>query len=1177
MKGILGASAMGSNFVHLHVHTEYSLLDGAARINDLVKTACEMGMDALAITDHGVMYGVIEFYEACKEAGIKPIIGCEVYLTEDRKQRKGRKDMTASHLVLLCEDEEGYHNLIRIVSIAHLEGFYYRPRVDLELLSQYSKGLIALSSCLSSPIAREILNRNEDGAKRWAAMISEVMGKGNFYLELQDHGLEEQKQVNEALCRLAKELNLPLVVTNDVHYVRREDAKAQEVLLKINTDADSSYRMHFETDQFYLKSPEEMFNLFGSNEPALRATVEIAERCNLTIKLGEPRLPRYDCPNGMEPDLYLRKLCEEGMKNRYGQPNEEVRRRLEYELSVIAQKGYSGYFLIVWDIVQHAKSKGIMVGPGRGSAAGCLVAYLLGITNIDPLKYGLMFERFLNPERQSTPDIDLDFPDTRRDEIIDYVTKRYGRDRVAQIVTFGTLQAKAAIRDVGRVLKVEPELVDRVAKLIQERMSIEEAVEHSFELQELISSNEKVRELIDTAKRIEGLARHASTHPCGVVIGDRPLIDIVPLRRSTDGEGVITQYDGVSVEKVGLVKMDFLGLRNSTIISRTIELVKERRGIEIDINSIDLNDKKTYEMLSGGHSVGVFQLESKGMRQLLRDLKPDRFEHLVPLVALYRPGPMDDIPKFVAGRHGRQIEYMHPKLESILRETFGVMLYQEQVMMIAHELAGFSMPQAEILMRAMGKKKVELMEQMRSKFIEGAVANGIERETAEKIFERVSAFAKYAFNKSHSAAYALVAYQTAYLKANFTLEYMACLLTAYKGFRNKVVSALNECRRMGIPILPPDINRSYCDFVVEGDGIRFALSAIKNVGETAARAIVEERERNGAYKSIFDFARRVPPHAVNRGALESLIKAGAFDSLHRNRNQLLMAISDERSPILHALRSQPRSAPTMGRLFDTHTDELLQMPLPNVPDVPITQKRKWEQDLMGFMIQCNLHDELPEEVRREITHEIASLDEAEGYDVAIVGFVTSLRRKMSKKNTPVAFLTIADHTGEVEVVLFREACEKYANDLREGELVLVKGRVQHRRVETKGEEDEGREHAGGDVEVSVICEELTSIESLDKIQPEGRRQRSGERGQALGREDAKTLQILAHADEFDEERVRKLREILLDYKGDMQVEIIVEDGGKRRKVPLKNLKVNGSDELLKLLREMFGEGRVRIE
>ena len=754
---------MVAKFVHLHVHSEYSLLDGAGRIKDLVKRACELEMPAIALTDHGVMYGIVEFYEACTEAGIKPILGAEIYYTtKSRFDRGSRQHAEAHHLLLLCENETGYRNLIKIVSKAHLEGFYYKPRADKELLAEYHEGLIATSACLASPICRAILRDDMAAAERMACEFREIFGPDNFFLELQDHGIPEQRKVNEALIAMSKKLGIPLIVTNDVHYVRAEDWQAQDVLLAINTGAKSvedEDRFRFKSHEFYLKSAEEMAALFPDNLDALARTVEIAERCNCQLQLGEPKMPYYEVPGGLTPEEFLRKLCYERLPLRYPEPSEEVKRRLEYELQVICQKGYAGYFLIVWDIVHYAKSQGILVGPGRGSAAGCLVSYVLGITNIDPLKYGLMFERFLNPERQSSPDIDLDFPDNRRDEIIAYVRRKYGEDHVAQIVTFGTLQARAAVRDSGRVLKIDPALVDRVAKLIPMKMSLEEALEFSLELRQLYETDEQIRRWLDTAKAIEGLARHASTHPCGVVIGSQPLIELVPLQRGHDG-GVITQYDGPSAEKVGLVKMDFLGLRNSTIIGRTVELVKETEGVEIDLNNLPLDDPKTYAMLSEGHTVGVFQMEKTGWRKLLRELKPDRFEHLVPLVALYRPGPMEDIPKFIDGRHGKPIEYLHPRLEPILKETFGIMLYQEQVMRIAHELAGFTMPQAEILMRAMAKKKADLMEQMKPLFIEGCVKNGISEEDARRIFERMEAFANYAFNKCLPKDAELIDYET---------------------------------------------------------------------------------------------------------------------------------------------------------------------------------------------------------------------------------------------------------------------------------------------------------------------------------------------------------------------------------------------------------------------------------
>jgi len=1055
---------MGTDFVHLHVHSEYSLLDGAGRIKELVRRACELEMPALALTDHGVMYGIVEFYETCTEAGIKPILGCEIYYTtKSRFDRGSRQYAEASHLLLLCENEVGYRNLIKIVSKAHLEGFYYKPRADKELLAEYHEGLIATSACLASPICKAILQGDLPTAERLACEFREIFGHDNFFLELQNHGLPEQRKVNEALIAMSQKLRIPLIVTNDVHYVRAEDAQAQEVLLAINTGAktlDDEDRFRFKSHEFYLKSADEMRALFPDHPDALARTMEIAERCTCRLPLGEPQMPHYEVPEGLTTEEFLRRLCYERLPQRYPEPSDEVKKRLEYELQVICQKGYAGYFLIVWDIVRYARSRGILVGPGRGSAAGCLVSYVLGITNIDPLKYGLMFERFLNPERQSSPDIDLDFPDERREEIIAYVRHKYGEDHVAQIVTFGTLQARAAVRDSGRVLKIDPTLVDRVAKLIPMKLSLAEALEMSFELRDLYESDPQIRQWLDTAKAIEGLARHASTHPCGVVIGSRPLIDLVPLQRGHDG-GVITQYDGASVEKVGLVKMDFLGLRNSTIIGRTVQLVQETEGITIDLNNLPLDDPKTYAMLSEGHTVGVFQMEKTGWRKLLRELKPDRFEHLVPLVALYRPGPMEDIPVFVRRRHGEPIEYLHPKLEPILRDTFGVMLYQEQVMRIANELAGFSMPQAEILMRAMGKKKADLMEKMRPLFLEGAVKNGVSREIAEQLWERMSAFAQYAFNKSHSAAYALVAYQTAYLKANFPVQYMTAFLSANRNFREKIVVGLEECRRMKIPVLPPDINKSGYDFRIEThDGqkaIRFGLGAIKNVGDNAVEAILKVRQQNGLFTDIADFLRRVRPHrSVTRAAVECLIKVGAFDSLHPNRQQLLQA--------LELLWDQAGKgvAPAVGQaaLFGEASPATNALSLPEVPDVPLRQKLEWERELLGVFLSANPLQAGYRIVASHLTHGLEELTTVpSGVFVRVWGMVVGVRLTVDRQNRPLLFARLQDHTGgEAEVVLSGDSYQRFAHLFEKDALLYLEGTVrveeQFRNGETGEEEEE---------------------------------------------------------------------------------------------------------------------------
>lgn len=1195
---------MVAQFVHLHVHSEYSLLDGAGRIKDLIKQACEFEMPALALTDHGVMYGIVEFYETCVEAGIKPILGAEIYYTtKSRFDRGSRQHAEANHLLLLCENETGFRNLIKIVSKAHLEGFYYKPRADKELLAEYSEGLIATSACLASPICRAILRDDISTAERLACEFREIFGPDNFFLELQDHGIPEQKKVNEAMIAMSKKLDIPLIVTNDVHYVRPEDWRAQDVLLAINTGAKSveeEDRFRFKSHEFYLKSPEEMKALFPDHLDALVRTVEIAERCNCQLQLGEPKMPHYEVPGGLSPEEFLRKLCYERLPLRYPDPSDEVKRRLEYELQVICQKGYAGYFLIVWDIVHYAKSQGILVGPGRGSAAGCMVSYILGITNIDPLKYGLMFERFLNPERQSSPDIDLDFPDNRRDEIIAYVRRKYGEDHVAQIVTFGTLQARAAVRDSGRVLKIEPTLVDRVAKLIPMKMSLEEALEYSLELRQLYETDEQIRQWLDTAKAIEGLARHASTHPCGVVIGSQPLMELVPLQRGHDG-GIITQYDGPSAEKVGLVKMDFLGLRNSTIIGRTVELVKETDGIEIDLNNLPLDDPKTYAMLSEGHTVGVFQMEKSGWRKLLRELKPDKFEHLVPLVALYRPGPMDDIPKFIDGRHGKPIEYLHPRLEPILKETFGVMLYQEQVMRIAHELAGFTMPQAEILMRAMGKKKADLMEKMKPLFIEGCVKNGIPKEDAIRIFERMEAFANYAFNKSHSAAYALVAYQTAYLKANYPVQYMAAFLSANRAFRDKVIVGIEECRRMKIPVLPPDINLSSYDFTIEEwneqRAIRFGLGAIKNVGDNAIEAILKAREQGGPFTDIADFLRRVRPHrTVTRAVVESLIKVGAFDSLHPNRNQLLQALE-------FLWEQAGRSAlPASGQANLFGNDESLKgtstLLLPDVPDVSVKEKLEWERELLGVFLSANPLQAGYKIIAHRITHSLDELtDVMPGAFVKIWGMVVNLRPTVDRQNRPLLFVKLQDHSGaEVEVVLSGDTYHSFAHKFEKDALVYIEGVVRHEEP-YRPNGNEGEEGEEEQIVVRVTPRYVDRF-SLDDAPKFSRPVNGAGLGQtpiptqtkppmtsttskttapvmpSNGRVAQTKLRLLLPP-KLPEEKAQMLKDLLTGSPGDTVVEVVIQNGttAKVKQLPVK---VKLSREFYQKLVSLLGKEAVHI-
>ncbi|MDI6631807.1 MAG: DNA polymerase III subunit alpha, partial [Thermoanaerobacteraceae bacterium] len=883
--------------MHLHLHTEYSLLDGAARIKEVVRRAKELGMPALAVTDHGAMYGVVDFYQTCIREGIKPILGCEVYVApRTAADRTPKVDDNLYHLVLLAENDTGYKNLMELVSRGFTEGFYYKPRVDKLWLGQLSKGLIALSGCTAGEVAAHILNGEPDKARRAAATYREIFGPDNFFLELQDHGLDEQRRINPELLRLSRELSIPTVATNDVHYVNEEDAALQDILLCIQTGktVSDTNRLRFHSNQLYLKSAREMAVVFRDQPETLARTCEIAERCRVKLSFGQYHLPAYPVPQGHTPASYLRELCYAGLKRRYGEPEQAVVDRLEYELRVIEEMDYPSYFLIVWDLVRFARENQVLVGPGRGSAAGSLVAYCLGITNIDPLRYGLLFERFLNPERVSLPDIDIDFCYELREKVIDYVFQRYGADRVAQIATFGTLAARAAIRDVGRVLGLPYGDVDRVARLVpgEPHMTVARALEASPDLLELYQNDPVVKRLLDIAARLEGVPRHASTHAAGIVIAPEPLTRFVPLHRVADGT-VATQFTKEAVEELGLLKMDLLGLRTLTVIGETLRIIKRLRGILIDEENLPLDDPATYALLGRGETAGVFQLESSGMRNLLRELKPSVFEDLIALVALYRPGPLGSgmVEDFIRRKHGRTpVVYLHPLLEPILKETYGVILYQEQVMQIASTLAGFSLGEADLLRRAMGKKKPEIIAGLRSRFVEGAAANGIPEKLAGEIFDLMEYFAGYGFNKSHSAAYAMVAYQTAYLKANYPVEYMAALLTSVRDNSDKVAAYVEECRRLGIAVLPPDVNESRRNFTVVPGGVRFGLAAIKNVGETAVEAIIAARNEGGPFRDFGDFCSRINPRVINRRVLESLARAGAFSSLGHTRSQVLAVL-----------------------------------------------------------------------------------------------------------------------------------------------------------------------------------------------------------------------------------------------------------------------------------------------
>ncbi|HPU42600.1 MAG TPA: DNA polymerase III subunit alpha [Dictyoglomaceae bacterium] len=1026
-------------FVHLHVHSEFSLLDGACQINELIEQAKNSQMPAIALTDHGVMYGVIDFYKAAKGKGIKPIIGCEVYITPSSRFEKKGQRTDLFHLILLAKDFEGYKNLIKLVSLSFIEGFYYKPRVDKDLLKKYSKGLIALTSCLAGEVPLYILQKNIEKATKAIKEYLDIFGE-DFYLELQDNGLQEQKIVNKELIELSKKLGVPLVATNDVQYLKKEDAEIHDVLLCIQTGSKihEKNRLRFETNEFYFRSAEEMENLFSYVPEALENTLKVADKCNVELPLNNIVLPTFEVPEGETLDSYFEKLCWEGAKKRFGENlSTEVKERLEYEISVIKQMGFSGYFLIVQDFVNYAKRNDIPVGPGRGSAAGSLVSYVLSITDIEPMRWGLIFERFLNPERITMPDIDIDFCFERREEVIKYVREKYGSDHVAQIITFGTMAARAAIRDVGRVLDIPYGEVDRLAKLIPPNASIEEAIQNSSELQNLLNTNPQAKRIIETAKRIEGYARHASIHAAGIVISKEPLMEYVPLQ-VMNGNEVVTQLTMTDLEELGLLKMDFLGLRTLTVIYDTLQNIKEKYGIELDINNISLDDPKVYELLQKAETIGVFQLESRGMRNLLRDTKVEKFEDLIAVLALYRPGPLGRLESYIKRKRGEeQVTYLHPSLEPILAETYGVIIYQEQVMEIAHSLAGFTLGQADVLRRAMGKKKPEVMEEQREIFIKGAKGRGIPEEVAKEIFEDMAKFAEYGFNKSHSAAYAFISYQTAFLKAYYPKEFMAAILTSVKTNNDKVSKYIAEAKRMGIKILPPDVNESMVDFTVTPQGIRFGISAIKNVGESVAEAIVEEREK-GNFNSIFDFIRRVNSKVINRRVIESLIKSGAFDSFRLSRRTLLQNI-DKLLDSVQIYKKNHIAQASLLDLVEVNEEQWIE----KFPEFSISEILEMEKEMLGFYVSYD-----PQEDLRKISQKLFEVtiddlfDVGSGSVITIPGILKNLREVIDKKNQKMLFATLEDFTGEADITVFSSVYNNFKHLLQEGKKVIVSGKLE---------------------------------------------------------------------------------------------------------------------------------------
>lgn len=1059
-----------SNFVHLHVHTEYSLLDGASRINKLLDRAVEYGMPAIATTDHGNMFGVIDFCNAARKRGIKPIVGSEMYVAKgkrsDRKSTEKSRDY--HHLTLLVENEQGYKNLMYLSSVSYREGFYYKPRVDKEILRERSGGLIALSGCLEGEPSSLLLQGKKERALAAVREYQEIFGRDNYFLELQDHGLSEQQRIIPGIIELARETGAGLVATNDVHYVDKDDALAQEVLMCIqtNTTIKDPNRLRFGTQEFYLKSARDMAELFANVPESIHNTVLVAERCGYQPGKAASQLPHLEVPEGYDADSYLRKLCEEGLKERYAEVTPEIRERIEMELGVISKMGYSSYFLIVSDFVRFARSRNIPVGPGRGSAAGSLIAYLLRITNLDPLKHGLLFERFLNLGRVSLPDIDIDFCYERRGEIISYVIEKYHEDNVAQIITFGTMAARAAIRDVGRGLGISYGRVDEIAKLVPAELNItlKDAVDRVPELQKKMKQDEEVAQLIEIAQALEGISRHASTHAAGVVISPRPIYEFVPLYQSSAGD-VTTQYSMTNLEEIGLLKMDFLGLKTLTVIDQTLRMIARLRGETVDIDEIPLDDSATFKLLNDAQTLGVFQLESSGMRDLARKVGMDSFDDLVALVALFRPGPMHMLPDYVKRKHGEvATEYDVDLLEPILKETHGVMLYQEQVMKIASELGGFSLSEADMLRKAMGKKVPAVMERYRAAFIDGAAEKGIPGDKAEKIYAKMAQFAGYGFNKSHSAAYALIAYQTAYLKANYTIEYMAALLSSEMGNTAKLTMYIEECRRMNIPVLPPDVNLSQPKFTVVGSDIRFGLAAVKNVGESAIKTVVEEREKEGPFKSLFDLCTRIDSRIVNKRVMESLVKAGAFDAPGAERSRMFAAIDRalEQGQITQRDRQMGQT-----NLFDMLGEEESLGPVkyPEAEEWPDFQRLAYEKEVLGLFISGHPLAKHSGRLQTLTTSGSKELENRKDHDSVVVGGIVSKVKTFvpKRKQERMAFVTLEDMDGAFEVVVFSDVYSRTSDLLCEDSLVMVAGQVNFR-----------------DGEPKVIAEEIVPMEEAEE-------------------------------------------------------------------------------------------------
>lgn len=1148
-------------FTHLHVHTEYSLLDGSGKIHEMVAKTKELGMDSLAITDHGEMYGVIDFYRECKAQGIRPIMGCEAYVAPKSRfdREANNSEERYNHLVLLAENNTGYQNLMKIVSLGYLEGFYYKPRVDYEVLEKYSQGIIALSACLAGEVSAKLRKGLYEEGKKAALRLQDIFGKGNFYLELQDHGIGEQRNVNQGLIRMSEETGIELVVTNDVHYTFEEDAEPHDILLCIQTQKKVSDedRMRYEGGQYFLKSPKQMYELFPYATQALSNTQKIADRCNVEITFGEYKLPEFNVPTPYNALEYLKLLCNQGLKDRYDEITPELRERLDYEINTINDMGFVDYFLIVWDFIKYAKDNNIIVGPGRGSAAGSLVAYTLGITNIDPIKYNLLFERFLNPERLTMPDIDIDFCYERRQEVIDYVVEKYGKEKVAQIITFGTMAARGVIRDVGRALNYSYSSVDIVAKMIPQEIgiTIKKALETNHELRQMYNNDEQIKFLIDMSMRLEGLPRHSSTHAAGVVISKKAIVEYVPLARSSDG-AVTTQFPMNTLEELGLLKMDFLGLRTLTVIRDALDIINRNYSKEeqVVIDKISFEDKNIYDMISSGKTTGVFQLESTGMTSFMKSLKPNCMEDIIAGIALYRPGPMDFIPKYIEGKDNPScISYETKELEEILHPTYGCIVYQEQVMQIVRNLAGYSMGRSDLVRRAMSKKKQDVMDKERNNFIygnkeeniPGCINNGISEDAANLIFDEMTDFAKYAFNKSHAAAYAVISYQTAYLKYYYPVEFMAALMNSVIDNPSKLPIYIEQCRKMNIQIVPPDINEGESGFSVSEGKIRYGLSAIKGLGKSVIDAIVVERNTNGNFTNLRDFATRLSGKEVNKRTIESFIKAGAFDSLPGTRKQLMMVYVQ----ILEEV-SQEKKNNLSGQMsfFDFMGDEQkskFQDTFPNVGEYTKEEFLSFEKEVLGIYISGHPLESFQNLIEKNITATSVDFildDETnvakvhDGSKETIAGIINSITIKTTKTNAIMAFITIEDVIGNIEVIVFPREYERYHSIIVEEAKVFVRGRVTL-------EEDKA---------AKIICQDLIAFDKIGK----------------------EVWIRFKNKDIFLKEE-DKLYNIINDYEGNDKIIIYLEEEKAIRHCP-STKKTDANSEIIHILKEKYGDSNVQI-